>query len=128
MNDRSRLIRADEDTIERTLSTINPNPDNSEKLSFQDFLDYLYLFFSSKKNWRVKIVNVLTGHRRSHALKGHLTSREAQSFFDFVVRFYGIRDEEREKSKITFGDLQSYADFAEKIFPLFEERLFVTWL
>lgn len=125
MKERSRLIRADEETIERALSTIQTSAD-SDEITFQNFLDFLYLFFASKKNIRVKITNVLSGHKRSHLARGSLTEREAKKFFDFLARFYGLKDE--EKKKVKFDDLQSYLEFADKAALAIEEKLFVTWL
>lgn len=124
VKDRSRLIRADEETIERTLNTIDTDKD--ENVSFQEFLDYLYLFFASKKNFRAKVVNILNGHKRKHLARGSLTEREARQYLNLMARFYGLKDE--EKKKVVLNDLQSYSDFAEKVYPVLEEKLFVTWL
>lgn len=125
VRERDRLIRADEESIDRALSTIDKDEDAN--INFQDFLDFLYLFFASKKNLRTKVVSILTGHRRSHATPGKLNEKEARLFFEFLARFYGLEEEER--GKVKFADTpQTYADFAETVSPALEEKLFVKWL
>lgn len=118
-------MKADESTIDRTLDALGTD---EKQIGFQDFLDYLMLFFANRRSLRAKITSVLSGHKLNHLSRGNLTEKEANSFFKFLACFYGIEKTINNiKTEIRFSNLQSYDEFADKVFPIFEKKLFLEY-
>lgn len=124
VEDRKRLIRADEQTIERAVDAIDVDADSN--ISFGDFIDFLYLFFSSKKNFKTKLANILNGHSHSHQRRGQLNPNEAQAFYSFLRQFYSLNPNEAVQQ--IFDSNQTYKDFADRVYPIFMDSLFVKWI
>ena len=118
------MITVENNTIDRTISAINSNADGN--ITFEDFVDFLTLFFALKNNLREKIISVLNGPKQRHFLHGNLTESEAKDFLAFLGRFYGLKEEEME-SFHNFKCLQTYKEFADNAFPFISENLCILW-
>jgi hypothetical protein len=128
--DSTMTTQADETAVERAIAAVDTDADGD--IDFNEYLDFLYLFFAKRQNVRRRIVSVLNGRSFSHTRKGELTETEQACFFLFLKNFYGARAEE-QLSKLTAviasgaakkGSL-TYKEFANLVYPILKERLFV---
>lgn len=87
LNQRTELKGVSEEDIERALKTIDSNQD--DKINFDEFIQLLSLFFSSKNNLKQRITGVLNNQANGHQNPGSLTSAEASSFTNFLHTFFG---------------------------------------
>ena len=122
-------LKANEADIIHSLEVIDS--DSNYFIDFNEFLDYLTLFFASKLNLKKKLISVLNGHQYSHATSGYLNMDEAKFNFEFLTKFYNIQQD------VNFFDLNlekqvedeeediSYSKFADLIYPYLEPYLYV---
>lgn len=120
------MITVEKNAIDRTISAINSNADGN--ITFEDFVDFLTLFFACKQNFREKIISVLNGPKQRHFVHGNLTESEAKDFFTFLVRFYGLKEKEMGNFQFILKSLQTYEEFADNVFPIFSENLCIIWV
>lgn len=124
----SVMNNVSETDIERALDLLDSDHDGD--LDFNEYLDFLYLFFAKKQNARRRIVNVLNGRSYSHARKGYLTDQEAWEFGVWLRNFYsggGARDKQEDFGRMRSSRRQSvtYKQFVNSIFPSIKDHLFV---
>lgn len=120
-----RELRVKNSDIKNALDVIDS--DSNYFIDFNEFLDFLTLFFASKYNLKKKIISVLNGHQYSHSQAGYLSSDEANAQYSFLAKFYNVPDD-----LVDFeADYVSYIDFADCVYSNLEKYVFVrhnlTW-
>ena len=63
--------------------------DHDSKISLDEFLHLLVLFFADKSNLKQRLVSVLRNQSIFHRRMGWLTTIESTEFIEFCFRFYG---------------------------------------
>jgi Ca2+-binding EF-hand superfamily protein len=117
-------LKANENDIKNSLEVIDS--DSNYFIDFNEFLDFLTLFFASKPNLKDKIISVLNGHQYSHSSAGYLNVDEAKSNFEFLAKFYNIKNENKNSFfTINQEEFISYSDFADLVYPYLEPYLYV---
>lgn len=98
--DRKELEGITEEDVDRALKVVDG--DNDNKVTFDEFIQLLSLFFSSKNNIKQRINGVL--NNKYHEKDGSLTSKDADSVTEFLNNFYGkpegeeVEAEQKESS------------------------------
>lgn len=117
---RKETIHARDTDIKNALDVIDS--DSNYFIDFNEFLDFLTLFFANKTTLKRKIISVLNGHQYSHSQAGYLTLDEANTHVTFLANFYQAPN----PSGIEFdSELISYDQFADHIYSNLENYLFV---
>jgi hypothetical protein len=121
VSERATKVTATERDVNRAIDAVDF--DNDGDIDFNEYLDFLFLFFAKRQNIRRRIVNILNGHSFSHTRKGELNETEMASFLAFLKSFYGVSKDEhlRSVSKKTV----TYKEFANLVYPILKERVFV---
>lgn len=96
--------------------------DKDRKLSLDEFIHLLVLFFADKSNLKNRIESVLQNMSIFHKKNGWLNPSEAFDFFEFINKFYG----NFAKSEMNSDDVD-YKSFCLKLAPILEPYLFVKW-
>jgi hypothetical protein len=115
VQNRANVLAHDED-VDRSLSVLN----DASKVSFEEFVRYLSLFFASKHNLAERIQSYLNFN---HSENDTMLSSEAVAFANFLKTFFGVSpsDEEVEKNEV------KVEDFISDILPQLESKAFVKW-
>lgn len=116
---REELI-ADKSDIKQALVTVDS--DNDSKITLDEFIHLLVLFFADRSNFRQRLESILHNLSIFHRKIGWLTEREAGDFSDFIFKFYGKFNGRQE-----YLDGLDYKTFCMKLAPSIEPHLFVKW-
>ena len=122
IKERARVVIASEKDVNRAIEAIDSDGDG--KIDFNEYLVFLYLFFAKRQNVRRRIVNVLNGQSLTHTNKGKLSESEIVGFVRFLKLFYGTKGD-LHLSKARNLDEMTYKEFANWIFPIIKDRVFV---
>lgn len=112
-------VKATAEHVERALTLIDYNKDG--KISLDEFLQLLSLFFASSVNIKSRLVSVLKNESLKHANIGNLNAEEAKQFENFLYNFYGLNNEQNS----SFTDDLSYTKIAELFSQKVSSFLFV---
>lgn len=113
-------VSADEESIANALHVIDVD---SKDLDFDEFIDFMTLFFANKLNLKTRITNVLNGHQFKHSRSGSLSPGEAIGYYDFLSKFFSVK--EPLDRTVTFNRDLSYKEFAGLVKPNLVESMFV---
>ena len=111
-------VTATEQQIVNALDIIDSD---SNDLDFDEFIDFMTLFFASKNNLKTRINNVLHGHQFTHTNTGSLTPEEAEKYQTFLIDFYQSKKGVDDKF---IKDLL-YDEFSITMKPKLVDNLFV---
>ncbi|CAF0881976.1 unnamed protein product [Brachionus calyciflorus] len=120
VKERKRVCRVNEKQIDKAIDIVDAT--NDGYIDFNQFIQFMSLFFSSKYNIKKKIVSVLNGQSYSHFEPGFLQKHEASDFIFFLKKFYGFHS-----TRVVEDERISYQAFAELVYPLLEKYLFIKW-
>ena len=95
---------------------------DSNDLDFDEFIDFMTLFFANKTNLKTRITNVLNGHQWTHNHTGYLTPEEADRYQAFLYKFYNVK---KEPTGVRIRDEMVYVEFAREMRPQLIENVFV---
>lgn len=124
-------VNATQNHIDSALKAIDS--DNDDKINFDEFIRFLYLFFSSKNNFRQRVFRVLECQFSS----GTLNNDEANDTKKFLDNFYSMKEETRniftqilEKLTSSIGKKSdseniNFNEFSTQVATDLEESLFV---
>ena len=115
-----KKVVAKEADIANALDVIDVD---SNDLDFDEFIDFMTLFFASKFNLKNRITNVLNGHQFTHAKHGSLTPDEADKYQTFLIKFFNSKSIECLKNE--FKDELVYSEFAIYVKPKLVDNVFV---
>ncbi|CAF1114477.1 unnamed protein product [Brachionus calyciflorus] len=99
-------VKANEQDVDRALEAVDENKD--DKITFDEFVQLLLLFFSSKNNVENRVSNILKAKLNSETL----SANDAVEFANFLNKFYGRQDNSEE-----FKDGLDVTDFLKDILP-----------
>lgn len=108
-------------TEQQIMNALEIIDSDSNDLDFDEFIDFMTLFFASKNNLKTRINNVLHGHQFTHSNNGSLTPEEADKYQKFLKDFYQSKNAVDE----TFNKDLLYNEFATTMKPKLIENLFV---
>lgn len=77
-------VHASEEDVKRALQSVDEDQD--DKITFDQFLILLLLFFSSKSNMAIRVSRILNA---KYANSTSLSAQEANQFASFLNNFYG---------------------------------------
>jgi len=103
---REELEGVTEEDVNRAIKAVDA--DNDNKVTFDEFIQLLSLFFSSKNNIKQRITGVLNNvsEIKNHEKSGSLTTKEANNISEILNNFYGKPEneevEEEEKGSLNF--------------------------
>lgn len=80
-------VKANGDDIKSALTAVDSDKDN--KISLDEFLHLLVLFFADKSNLSERLISVLRNQSIFHQRIGWLNPTEAAGFIEFCFRFFG---------------------------------------
>lgn len=107
-------VKAEEIDIDRALVAVDGDQD--DKVTFDEFIQYLLLFFSSKSNVENRIGNILKAKLSSETL----SANEAVQFASFLNLFYGQKTDSEQ-----FKEDLNLSDFLKDILPNLGSLAFV---
>jgi hypothetical protein len=116
-------VKASEEDIDRALRSVDANRD--DKITFDEFMNLLLLFFSSKENLERRVEQAIKIKRSGSTARLNLT--EVKDFSSFLNQFYG-RDKtsEQEQNNKDAADLK-VEEFVKQVCPSLESAAFVKW-
>lgn len=99
-------VKAEESDIDRALEAVDEDKD--DKVTFDELVQFLLLFFSSKTNVENRIGNILKARLSSETL----SSVEAVEFAGFLNKFYGHPTNDEQ-----FKEGLNLSDFLKDVLP-----------
>lgn len=98
-------VKASRDDIKNALVAVDS--DNDSKISLDEFLHLLVLFFADKSNLGERLISVLRNQSIFHQRIGWLNPTEAAGFVEFCFKFYGkfVRLTEPIKESVEYASL-----------------------
>jgi hypothetical protein len=115
-----KQVSANEESIANALHVID---EDAKDLDFDEFIDFMTLFFANKTNLKTRVTNVLNGHQFKHSRKGFLSPDEANYYYDFLCKFY--KRAEPDWTQMEFVEDLSYSEFARMVKPVLQDNTFV---
>ena len=124
VKERAQVVIASDKDLDRVIEAIDSDGDG--EINFNEYLDFLFLFFSRRQNVRRRIMNVLNGRSQSLKKKGTLNESEIVSFAMFLKFFYGAKgDLNLHARRAKNIDRMTYKEFANWVFPIIKGYVFV---
>jgi hypothetical protein len=108
LKERNEILNANENDISRVLKTVDLNQD--DRITFDEFVKLLLLFYSNKENLRKRLTRVLKINLNNNK---KLNLKEAKEFVDFLNKFFGLEDQEKNEN-INGKILLDESDFVQR--------------
>jgi hypothetical protein len=118
-------VKASAEDIDRALRSVDANRD--DQITFDEFMNLLLLFFSSKENLERRVEQAIKIKRCTD--NSRINLNEAKDFSSFLNKFYGKEETvEQDKSlnETAAADLE-VVEFIKQVCPSLESAAFVKW-
>jgi hypothetical protein len=130
-------VQASSEDIDRALRSVDGNRD--DQITFDEFMNLLLLFFSSKENLERRVEQALMIKRQTDS-SNRLNASEATEFTQFLNQFYGKLTPSQEELNLNNESSGSSVDesatadanlevdeFVKRVCPSLESAAFVRW-
>ena len=116
-------VKASQADIDRALKSVDGNSD--DRITFDEFLNLLLLFFSSKENLEMRVEQAIKIKRNASEEK--INAGEAAEFTSFLNNFYGTHENKERPVEINYEKNLELNEFVKKVCPGLKSSAFVKW-